>query len=371
MKQTTVRSDAHADARRLASRVLLELDLCGIVPSPRMFELFHMHLGGGKPELTRNLRALLDRSSPPKPGALDALYAEHLGRDVDDTQESADALRQEAQGIIEDVSVGGENLQRYGQVLSEWSAGLKGDRSVESLSQAVETLTTETARASERNRVLEQQLASATARVARLRDSLVDVKREATTDALTGLCNRKAFDKRLRRSLSALKSDGTPMSVLMLDVDHFKKVNDTYGHQVGDLVLRLIGRLDREREGPRYGSTLWRRGVRDHLGRRGPPSGADRGRADPGDARKQAVRRQGRAGAGVGDDFDRCCRSSAVRYRCFLIEPRRRGSLSRQGDGSEPGVRRHLRRGLRRGGRASLGRHPRPADGAPRTARIA
>jgi len=91
------------------------------------------------------------------------------------------------QGIIEDVSAGGENLQRYGRVLSECSAGLKDNRSVESLSQAVETLTTETARASERNRVLEQQLSAATARVVRLRDSLVDVKREATTDALTGL----------------------------------------------------------------------------------------------------------------------------------------------------------------------------------------
>lgn len=243
LKQTSIRSDAHADARRLASRVLLELDLAGIISSPRMFELFHAHLAGGKPDLTRDVQALLVRSSRPKPEALEALYTEHFARAADEVQDSADALRQEAHGLIEDVSAGGEHLQHYGQILRKWSAELTDNRSVDSLFQAVETLTAETARASERNRELEQQLSAATARVARLRDSLVDVKREATTDGLTGLCNRKAFDSRLRRSLSAFKSDNTAVSVLLLDVDHFKRVNDTFGHQVGDLVLRLIGRL--------------------------------------------------------------------------------------------------------------------------------
>jgi diguanylate cyclase len=72
---------------------------------------------------------------------------------------------------------------------------------------------------------------------------MTNLKREATTDALTGLFNWKAFNTRLKQALSEANIDGCPVSVLMLDVDHFKRVNDTYGHHTGDLVLRLIGRL--------------------------------------------------------------------------------------------------------------------------------
>ena len=173
------------------------------------------------------------------------MYAKHLGRDPDEhsVADAAEALHQEAQGLVEDVAANGEQLRRYDAALTACSAGISADRSMESLARAVATLTVETTRASERNRVLEQQLAISTSRVARLRDSLSEVKREATTDALTGLCNRKAFDARLRRALSAAKADGTAVSLLLLDVDHFKRVNDTHGHHVGDLVLRLIGRL--------------------------------------------------------------------------------------------------------------------------------
>ncbi|GAC1342518.1 MAG: GGDEF domain-containing protein [Acetobacteraceae bacterium] len=237
--------EVYAGARRLASRVLIELDLAGVMPTPRAFELWHAHLSGAKPDLSRDLAALLKQSPPPSPATLETLYSQHFASDFDQhsVAEGADALRQEAQGLIEDVAANSNELLRYDQALSDCSIQLTHDRSVESLSRALATLTMETARASSRNRVLEQQLAAATARVSRLRDSLAEVKREATTDTLTGLCNRKAFDARLRRALTTAKADGVPMSLLLLDVDHFKRVNDTHGHQVGDLVLRLIGRL--------------------------------------------------------------------------------------------------------------------------------
>ena len=136
-----------------------------------------------------------------------------------------------------------EHLRQYGSTLSHWTTELGQCRTVENLVQAVTTLATETARASERNRDLEKQLAASSARITRLKDNLEGLKREATTDSLTGLTNRKAFNIRLRRALLEAKADGKPVSVLLIDVDHFKSVNDTYGHQTGDMVLRLIGRL--------------------------------------------------------------------------------------------------------------------------------
>lgn len=63
----------------------------------------------------------------------------------------------------------------------------------------------------------------------------------ATTDALTGLYNRRALYAQLEREFERAQRYRRPLSVVMLDVDHFKQVNDTYGHQIGDRVLQLIG----------------------------------------------------------------------------------------------------------------------------------
>ncbi len=75
---------------------------------------------------------------------------------------------------------------------------------------------------------------------------LPNVQREALTDALTGLCNRRYLDQRLEEEFRRAKSLGFPLSVLFLDVDHFKELNDRYGHQCGDRVLCMIARVLRE-----------------------------------------------------------------------------------------------------------------------------
>ena len=66
---------------------------------------------------------------------------------------------------------------------------------------------------------------------------------EARTDALAGVANRRALDEELTRRYAAWQRQGIPLSFMILDVDHFKRFNDTYGHQAGDEVLRGIGRV--------------------------------------------------------------------------------------------------------------------------------
>ncbi|WP_187434891.1 sensor domain-containing diguanylate cyclase [Bradyrhizobium cytisi] len=65
----------------------------------------------------------------------------------------------------------------------------------------------------------------------------------ATTDGLTGLANRRAFDERLADEWARARRDGTQLSLLLIDVDHFKKFNDHYGHLAGDACLRALGRI--------------------------------------------------------------------------------------------------------------------------------
>jgi diguanylate cyclase (GGDEF)-like protein len=85
---------------------------------------------------------------------------------------------------------------------------------------------------------------------AMLRSQLAEIDRlhrqasdQANRDALTGLYNRRYLDSTLERELARCKREGRPLSLMMMDLDHFKQVNDTYGHQGGDEILKEIGAL--------------------------------------------------------------------------------------------------------------------------------
>jgi diguanylate cyclase (GGDEF)-like protein len=85
-----------------------------------------------------------------------------------------------------------------------------------------------------------------------------EIKRQATYDHLTGLAGRRHFSSELRREIDRAQRNGHPLSMLMLDADHFKLLNDTHGHLAGDAVLRMLA--DVLREGTRSIDVLGRLG---------------------------------------------------------------------------------------------------------------
>ncbi|HEY0469049.1 MAG TPA: diguanylate cyclase, partial [Polyangiaceae bacterium] len=76
-----------------------------------------------------------------------------------------------------------------------------------------------------------------------LQDANIQLTRLASMDALTGLANKRALEEALARDLSRAARDQTWLTIVLSDIDFFKKVNDTHGHLVGDEVLRLVGRI--------------------------------------------------------------------------------------------------------------------------------
>jgi diguanylate cyclase (GGDEF)-like protein len=78
----------------------------------------------------------------------------------------------------------------------------------------------------------------------RLREDLARLNRELATDAatdpLTGLPNKRAFDAFIQRAIEVSREAGQPIAVIALDVDHFKRVNDVYGHPTGDVLLKEL-----------------------------------------------------------------------------------------------------------------------------------
>jgi diguanylate cyclase (GGDEF)-like protein len=100
-------------------------------------------------------------------------------------------------------------------------------------------------------RTLESLVVEKEALAANLRAANARLEQLAATDPLTGLLNRRAFQDALERDLARSRRSGDPLCLIMADVDHFKRINDTHGHQAGDAFLRGFGQLlrDQVREG--------------------------------------------------------------------------------------------------------------------------
>jgi diguanylate cyclase len=101
-------------------------------------------------------------------------------------------------------------------------------------------LLSETRRMQDANHQLEQKLEASRDDIAALQRDLDDVRREAMLDPLTKICNRKYFDENLLKAFSDANANGGPLCLMLPDIDHFKRFNDTWGHQTGDQVLRLV-----------------------------------------------------------------------------------------------------------------------------------
>lgn len=108
------------------------------------------------------------------------------------------------------------------------------------------------------NRRLQADLAMAHDEIRKQQEKVDALSAESRTDILTGLANRRSFDEELGRRFDQWRRHKVPVSLLLVDIDRFKKINDTYGHQVGDAALKwvattLIGALRQMDVAARYG----------------------------------------------------------------------------------------------------------------------
>lgn len=122
--------------------------------------------------------------------------------------------------------IGSENLQRR-----------HAENEIVKAKEQLET------RVEERTRELNRALLEVGDLAAQLNESLQQVERLAVTDTLTETYNRRKFDETIVKEHDHARHGKTPFSLIMLDIDHFKKVNDSFGHSVGDSVLKHLCQL--------------------------------------------------------------------------------------------------------------------------------
>ena len=158
------------------------------------------------------------------------------------TLEAGEQLSDKMDNILELMSSVTGDTSQFGKSMEGVSAALTSEISAADLGQVVDTIVAATKQMEARSRQLEEKLTQSKSEVEELRTNLVAARNEAMTDQLTGIPNRKAFDEVLLTEIAAASQSGSPLSLAMGDIDFFKKFNDTFGHQAGDQVLRLVGR---------------------------------------------------------------------------------------------------------------------------------
>ncbi len=128
----------------------------------------------------------------------------------------------------------------FGDALQKQAAELKADPNA---SDVVANLIGLTRSMVEKTREVETKMRDGQKQTRLLQKNLESARRAAEQDHLTGLPNRRAFENTLREETKLAKDAGEPLSIAFCDIDHFKKINDTHGHDAGDRVLKFVGTL--------------------------------------------------------------------------------------------------------------------------------
>lgn len=210
-----------------------------VLPSPENYELWYAYAAQRNETLVAALDAAVKAGRAPDPEHARLLHARFFAQgSMAVHEEVGHQLTAEIGKLAEALQAAGADTAAFGRTLS--SAGSEISGAKPDVASILAKVAAATRQIEARNRTLESQLQTSMSEVASLREKMETVRKESLSDALTGLANRRCFDDRVREAAAEARKAGTALSLLIGDVDHFKRFNDAHGHATGDQVLKLV-----------------------------------------------------------------------------------------------------------------------------------
>lgn len=231
-------------AQNVASEAIARMQKDGITQEPTNFEVWYAYYSNAHTELRRAMDAAIKAR-----GKLTSMDCRNLHDQFLSEKKQQEAYQRASDQIhatLHDVSGLMSNVKDattgYSETLTGVSRKISSVKSPQEMEVVLKSVVADTNKMLEHNKKLEAQLDRSSVAIEELRRDLDRVRREAMTDGLTGLSNRKSFDEQIASLSKDCRDTGRIYTLMMLDIDHFKSFNDNYGHQVGDQVLRLVAR---------------------------------------------------------------------------------------------------------------------------------
>lgn len=213
-------------------------------PTPDNFAVYYSFFSGSDPNLKMAMEALLEQYGSLNQAQCTELFLAHLSLEAENKvlQTTTSSIEEEITRVMGVLTKSAEDASNYKETLTDFSGTLNASKSLEQIREAVTRVATETHVMAQQNQRLQAQLAHSTQELTEMRYSLDEVRKASLVDPLTEVGNRKYFANELARVIEETDESGAPLSLLMIDIDHFKKFNDSFGHLIGDEVLKLVAR---------------------------------------------------------------------------------------------------------------------------------
>ncbi|MDZ4692380.1 GGDEF domain-containing protein [Terricaulis sp.] len=226
----------------VAQETLDLMRLHGVPPTSANYEVWLSYRLGRNPALREAIDASIasgETFTPQVNAALHERFFTGLGASAQIMMAGEQIARDLGQ-VVSFLKQTEQKSGDYGRTLESAATDLSQTLAPEQIRQVVQSLAAATLDMATHNQQLNQQLQRSSREIDTLRTSLESVRLESLTDSLTGLSNRRMFDETLRMRLEEAKAQRTELCLLLCDIDHFKRFNDTWGHHTGDQILRFL-----------------------------------------------------------------------------------------------------------------------------------
>ena len=211
--------------------------------NPLTFTVWYEYSAGINPPLHAALEPLLREQVSVDDALVGQLYQTHIAKQDEAAMRRIGGEFQRVLGsIAQSASVTGERAGRFGAQLDDLSAALQAN-DVAALSPQLDDALAGTADMKSSAEALQREVAASQHEITRLRGDLDRARGEALLDPLNGLLNRKGLDLQIDSLLALPPDTDQRHCLIMLDIDHFKKVNDAHGHLMGDRVIQGLGAI--------------------------------------------------------------------------------------------------------------------------------
>lgn len=218
-----------------------------IPATPRNYNVWYDYVSGSNIELSKTIDAMREKGEEFTEEKNESLYRQFFSeKDENELKKIREDLQRILTTILREVTELAGQTEEYESFISSTVNVLAKDSSTEEIKNVVNEILEKTRTLGGVGKTLRHKLTDTTEALETLKDQFEQVKTQAYVDFLTGVPNRKAFDEMLNKATREATSESKDLSLLMIDIDHFKLFNDEYGHLIGDEVLRFVAKKIKE-----------------------------------------------------------------------------------------------------------------------------